>query len=557
MFLRTLAAFLLASLVVGLGAPQQSSPTPPPQPQIRGVVLEPGTNQPVADAEILLFAQEPGPIRINGGWKAEPSKKSRTDFSGSFTLSPDNPGPYRIEAKKPGYFAPGADAPNYRELALTADSPVAEAKLYLVQPGRVTGLVVDSETGKPIARLHLRAVRVNARIGFDLGGTGAVTDDDGQFAVAGLAPGEYAVEIQPQFAQEKRVRTQLPAKDAPATEPDYEHTYWPGGHGADAALPVTVPSGATIHIGKLPVRQVPYYRVRLRIPASDCAAGDTLRVGESYRSGHGGVMQHPLATVPCDKDLFVTGFSPGTYRLNLSLEGRTPENLATASIPFSIVDRNLEVTAPLARGVAVDGVFLAEDGTNLPDLTRTRVSLRAMDQFLASMNAAMPVSPTPDGKFRIEGVRPVEQAVNILGLGPGNYVKEIRYNGAAAGGDIVALQSGAMAHKLTIVIDDKPGAIVGAVMSGGKPVTRPFVIARKWPPPDVLSPSGMAAARGDEAGQFRIGGLVPGEYHLIALRSVDFATNDAAVERALAAAQKIEVGPNGVRNLTLEITELP
>ena len=549
--------FLSAFLAVGFSAPQNAGSPPPQHPEIRGVVLEPGTNQPVVDAEIELSVQTPGPVKINGGWKADPSRKSRTDFSGAFRLPLDNPGPYRVEAKKAGYSAPAAGEPNFREVTLTVENPMAEVKMYLAQPGRITGLVVDEETGKPIAKLHLRAARMNARLGgFEPGSTPATTDSDGQFAVTGLAPGEYAVEIHPQFAQEKRVLTQTP-KDSPTAEPDYEHTYWPGGHGADAALPVTVPSGATVHIGKLRVRKVPYYRVHVRILVAGCEAGEKLHVGESIQNGLGGATMHPLASAPCGKDLFVTGFSPGNYRLTLSMEGRAPENLATASIPFSVVDRNFEVTAPLTRGVAIDGIFLAEDGTNLPDLTKTRISLHAMDHWAPSMDVGMPVSPAPDGKFRIEGVRLVEQMVYVTGLGPGNYVKEIRYNGAALKGDVMTLESGAMAHKLAIVIDDKPGAITGAVMNGDRPVSRPFVIARKWPPPSVPGPSGMAVARGDEAGQFRMGGLVPGDYHVIALRSVDpGTTNEAALERALAAAKKIEVGPNNFLNVTLEVTEL-
>jgi hypothetical protein len=548
--------FLSAFLAVGFSAPQNAGSPPPQHPEIRGVVLEPGTNQPVVDAEIELSVQTPGPVKINGGWKADPSRKSRTDFSGAFRLPLDNPGPYRVEAKKAGYSAPAAGEPNFREVTLTVENPMAEVKMYLAQPGRITGLVVDEETGKPIAKLHLRAARMNARLGgFEPGSTPATTDSDGQFAVTGLAPGEYAVEIHPQFAQEKRVLTQTP-KDLPTAEPDYEHTYWPGGHGEDAALPVTIGSGATVHIGRLPVRKVPYYRVHLRIPVSNCEAGETLHVAESFQAGRPR-WQHFLASAPCGKDLYVTGFSPGTYGLMLSNGGGTPENLATAFISFSIVDRNLELTAPLTRGVAIDGIFLAEDGTKLPDLANTRISLRATDQFSASMGAGMPVLPTPDGKFRIEGVRPVEQTVSIFGLGAGNYVKEIRYNGAAVSGDIVALQGGAMTHKLTIVIDDKPGAITGTVMSGDRPVGRPFVIARKWPPPSVPGPSGMAVARGDEAGQFLMGGLVPGDYHVIALRSVDpGTTNEAALNRALAAAKKIEVGPGNVLNVTLEVTEL-
>jgi hypothetical protein len=549
-------AFLSAFLAVALSAPQNAGSPPPQQPEIRGVVLEPGTNQPVVDAEIELSVQTPGPVKINGGWKADPSRKSHTDFSGAFRLPLDKPGPYRVEAKKPGYSAPTAGGSSYREVTLTTESPLAEVKMYLAQPGRITGLVVNEETAKPVARLHLRAVRKSAIWGgFEPGGTPATTDSEGQFAVTGLAPGEYAVEIGAQREQDKRVLTRPPGEDA-ATERDYEHTYWPGGHGADAALPVTIGSGATVHIGKLPVRKVPYYGVHVGIPVPNCEAAEMVHVGESIQTGLGGATMHPLNSVPCGKEIFVTGFSPGNYRLLLSIEGRAPENLATASVPFSIVDRNIEVIAPLTGGVAIDGIFLAEDGTRLPDLTKTKVSLNSMDHWAASMNAAAAFSPAPDGTFRVEGVRLVEQMVYVTGLGPGNYVKEIRYNGVILKGDILTLESGALAHKLTIVIDDKPGTIAGAVMSGDKAVSRPVVIGRKWPPPDTQSLSGMAVAKGDEAGQFRIGGLAPGEYRLIALRSVDQATDQAAVERALAAVKKIEVGPGNVLNVTLEVTDL-
>ena len=54
----------------------------------------------------------------------------------------------------------------------------------------------------------------------------------------------------------------------------------------------------------------------------------------------------------------------------------------------------------------------------------------------------------------------------------------------------------------------------------------------------------MASARGDEAGQFRMGGLVPGDYHVIAVRSLD------------PAAKKNEVDLNNVLKVMLEITEL-
>ena len=166
--------------------------------------------------------------------------------------------------------------------------------------------------------------------------------------------------------------------------------------------------------------------------------------------------------------------------------------------------------------------------------------------------------PASDGTFRKEGVRLVDQSVRVIGLGTGNYVKAIRYNGATVKDGLVTIQSGALAHQLTIVIDDKPGTITGVVMSGDKPVNAARVMVMKWPQPAVLAPNGMAGARADEAGQFGVAGLVPGEYRAIAVRSADLGGwTEAAMNRALAAAKKIEVGPANTVNVTLEVTEIP
>jgi hypothetical protein len=364
------------------------------------------------------------------------------------------------------------------------------------------------------------------------------------------------VEILQQTAPEKRVLTQFTEKDTQTVERDYETTYWPGGHGMDMAMPVSLASGATVDVGVLRVRKVPYYRAHVRVQGSNCEDGDTMYVTETVRTSQGGFMQ-ALASVPCSRELLVSGFAPGAYRLLFSIRGRTLETRGSPDVMFSIVNENIEVTAALTPGVTLDGVFLAAEGAKLPDLTKAKVSLSAGD-LVGPMGGSPPISPAPDGKFRIEGVRLPYQTVQISGLGPGNYTREIRYNGVKVAADTVALDSGGMTHTLTIVIDDKPGAIAGTVMSGDKPVSQPFVIARKWPPPDgpMRSRWGSGTARGDEAGRFRIGGLAPGEYHVVALRSLDPSTSNAAVDRALSAAKKIEVGPNGIQNVTLEVTDL-
>ena len=154
-------------------------------------------------------------------------------------------------------------------------------------------------------------------------------------------------------------------------------------------------------------------------------------------------------------------------------------------------------------------------------------------------------------------MQPLVHTLSISGLSGGNYVKELRYNGTALAGNLIPLDDNAAAHSLTIVIDNKPGTIAGTVMSHDKPVAGAIVIARKWP----VSGSaewGMARGRGDGNGKFQVTGLAPGEYRVIALElsAISPGTGNAVLERALANGQKVEVGPNGFQNISLELTDL-
>ena len=65
----------------------------------------------------------------------------------------------------------------------------------------------------------------------------------------------------------------------------------------------------------------------------------------------------------------------------------------------------------------------------------------------------------------------------------------------------------------------------------------------------------MAFAKGDDAGRFQLTGLIPGEYRVIALRSVA-PEQDEAVERAFTSGRKVEVGLKGLETVTLELTEI-
>lgn len=247
--------------------------------------------------------------------------------------------------------------------------------------------------------------------------------------------------------------------------------------------------------------------------------------------------------------MLVRGFSAGTYGLIFGVSG------LSASVSFSIVDKNTEIKAFLTAGFLVDGAFVAADGAKPPDFTVIGLALHATDG--GGVSSRPTVKPDADGKFRIESVQPLSYVLMILGIGKGNYAEEIRYNGGALHADLVPLDDGAVTHTLTIVIDDKPATITGSVVDHDEPVSRPIVIARKLPFHVIEGTWGWASGQGDGTGKFQLTGLPPGEYRIIALRALSRdPKGTAALERVLAAGQRVEVDKNGVQNVTVEVSDL-
>src|SRR5579862_7755357 len=101
-------AALLVCIVLGAASQQ-------PRPEIKGVVLDPDTKQPVFGAEVsLYFIGAEKPQIQTGLGMMQPDKNAVTGFSGDFDFRLDKPGYYAVAAKKEGYNTPGNAASNQR-----------------------------------------------------------------------------------------------------------------------------------------------------------------------------------------------------------------------------------------------------------------------------------------------------------------------------------------------------------------------------------------------------------------------------------------------------------
>src|SRR5947208_2491467 len=116
-------------------------------------------------------------------------------------------------------------------LTLTQAAPAAE------QTGRVSGRVTAQGSGTPLAGVRIRLIPMPAAGARGLppmprlipaGGSGAQTNDLGEFRVSGLAPGEYFVAVSPRSIAMFGTANSSPARDLKIARSTLPTTYYPG-----------------------------------------------------------------------------------------------------------------------------------------------------------------------------------------------------------------------------------------------------------------------------------------------------------------------------------------
>lgn len=170
-------------------------------PEIRGVVIEPGIEHGVPDADIAIYELGGSPVTPFGN-QAQTLKRRvggvTTDSQGKFRFQPEQFGDYQVIASKEGYSGNATRA----SVTLSADHPGREVLFLLGRTGEITGRVLDDETSEPLANYTIEAVGFFYKNGVPRtagSATLANTDNDGRFTVPDLDPGRYVVVTHPRM----------------------------------------------------------------------------------------------------------------------------------------------------------------------------------------------------------------------------------------------------------------------------------------------------------------------------------------------------------------------
>jgi hypothetical protein len=469
------------------------------------VVLEEGEG--VRGVAVTLVSPDP-----TGRFKVV--ARTKTGADGRYLLPDVPPGRYWVTPRAPAYVVNGLAGtyPPGRQVIVEAGEAVEDFDFKLTRGGVITGRVTNAE-GRPLVR---EMVVVNAagpnRLENSTGTGGAyrgTTDDRGVYRVYGLPAGGYRVSA----GRGEDVGVYASPNGS------YKRVYYPGTPVETEAKVVEVKAGD----------EVSDVDIALGTPAKTYRVSGRV-VNEGGQAVPGVVLEY-VSTLDAGTPWLGASQADarGEFQLERLTPGRyvvftSPENAGEwygESAPF-FVDRadvsGLEVR--IKRGASLSGSVRVEGTSDRAKLARLIPQIRLDVSYEqrggpAAANYQRPVSPGPDGTFRVGGLRP---GVVRLGTGwppvKGLTLLRVEYEGADRSHGI-EVGEGAQVAGVVAVYAYGDGSVRGQVnvLNGPLPPQTSLAVF-------VLRPGAGLHFEGrpadvDARGRFTVGGLPSGDYELV------------------------------------------
>ena len=497
-----------------------------------------------------------------------------TDAQGNFVFEDLDSGRYSINVQRSGYV-------NGSQMVAVAGG-TAKVELILAQGGLIAGKVLD-EVGEPFRRARVTVYRkryINSQWTL-MQAQGGAADDDGAFAIGGLAPAKYYVSAEDsQAAVLSNALNGVRQASSPQPSEAYVTTYYPGVTDLPSASGFELSAGAEVRGIEIRLKKMPAFRVRGKAVFSSGSIPESLSIlyltplGES--TGAAALSRNPARLRP-DGGFEFSRVAPGRYALSYT-RSSTTGLVGRANV--TVTDRDVEnVLLEVGTGADISGTF------HLPAANTTRAQAGAPQQpqqgqppqasqlppnaqqrrnpsILISSVDAVPTGSAQaraeeNGSFVLKGVGPGTYRVAVSGLPAGMYVKSVRYAGQTSTGMVIDVASGS-AGALDINVDADAADVSGTVRdSNGSAIPRAVVVL--WHPGDTPSaaPRYAATSQSDQSGSFRLQNAPPGDYMILAweqIEGVDSAMLGAPelLNAFSSSATSVTLDPNGHFTVTLK-----
>lgn len=547
-----LRSLLVAVLAAAAALAQTSSPGPPPG-SISGVVRNAVTRAPLEGVRVYVHG----------------SPVVKTNSQGRFAISGVEAGRQWLSAYDESRAASG----NLYVL-VNPGQEVTGVEVPIKLGGRISGKVID-DNSRPVAGVSVLLLERRFEFGEMVYAPRLTvsTDENGGFRLEPV-PSERGFLI--------LARTMLnalkPADDAPVVpekrRPVLIPTYYPDSrYGQDAQTVTLTPDESRERVDIRMASDTPYC-IEGSVVAPGRPTPPSVTIAEQQPLVSGSKFAPASVKTTADGRFRACGFHPGDYQLAASSTEGARSQRVYANAEVAVTSRDVHDVKLLARSPGVMSGDVSWDPPPRANAAGARISVYLNKRFGGGQYAdeAQPPSSVAGamsiggrlwvpGPFALEGI-PLEvddYELEVGNLPAGCYAKEASYGGVRVHGQL-RLTRAVFEGRMRLVLACDGGSLTARVTDhDGNAVSQAHL---------YLMPAGAASEaavsdvirRGDvEKGWSSIRGpIVPGKYLAIACQLELDGTVETLQKlwQARSLAKEVEVGPNAVAQVILELVEL-
>jgi hypothetical protein len=502
---------LIASLLVMVGTTALPSELPAARPsakfRISGTVVNAISGQALSRIQVSIGP----PVR------PEASQTITTREDGHFEFDDLHTGKYWLQARGRGFSPQRFNQHEEFSTAIAVGPGLSsEGLTFALSPdGTIVGTITD-EQNEPISEARVMLFRTGVQSGSASTQirNQVQTDDQGHYHLSHVPPGTYyiAVSARPWYADnrprfsarfEPNVgRTTAESEPDPQFDVTYPLTFYSDVTDSAAATALTVSSGDRL-VADINLTAVPCAHLRLTDSGVDPRQGFNAILSQNVFG-----TSTPLPTsfaVVGQRELEITGLSPGHYDLSLQTYGRNPSNREQQ---IDVSDNSEINIANSASTPTIKGIVQMEDGKSVPRNLNVMLLSRDEQNLIGQTSAKGEFEITP------QLTRPGKYQVAVFGS-PEVFVKSVSATGASLTGRELSVSTSAAVY-LKITLAQGAGRIDGTALRECKPLAGAMIVLV---PQDIQHNSILVRRdQSDSDGTFSLYNVLPGSYIVVAIQ---------------------------------------